>query len=163
MSDTITFKKPTTFKGRNGTFKCSAVQVWVARKDSRATGLSQTMYIEPITTRGNLGNCHICLPVEQAHEVATAIALAAVAEGVPAPDRHTLATGIYNLVVENTESMTGTIGPDLAYLLGAILKDGLCEWNHTRPIVRLLRKHCPHDHPVWGHIAIDVPQEGVAP
>jgi hypothetical protein len=50
------------------------------------------------------------------------------------------------------------VGPDLAYLLGAMLKGTRCEWPADRPLLNLLRPLFPPGHAVWDHIDID--QEG---
>lgn len=63
--------------------------------------------------------------------------------GKPTDDveRCTLATKIYDLVLHNTESFEiDHIGSDLAYLMGAILKDGFCMWGAERPLIKLLTK-----------------------
>ncbi len=73
-----------------------------------------------------------------------------------------LAREAYDYVLHRTESLeTQHIGADLAYLLGAIVKDLVCEWPARRPIVKLLREGLPGDHPVWKHVQIE-PQSGRA-
>ena len=61
---------------------------------------------------------------------------------------------IYDLFFENIESFEeeDKIGPDLAYLLGAISRDTHCEWPNNRPFVKFLREHCDSDHAVWQFI-----------
>lgn len=54
--------------------------------------------------------------------------------------RLALAVDVYEYVLDSTETLEGEdkVGPDLAYLLGAIAKGTECEWSSDRPIVRLL-------------------------
>lgn len=70
-----------------------------------------------------------------------------------------LAITVFDVVYEATETIEGDdlIGPDLAYLMGAILKGHGhgCEWPEDRQIVRLLREHFPQDHQVWEHVEIE--------
>ena len=47
------------------------------------------------------------------------------------------------------------VGPDLAYLLGAILNDTGCAWPPDRAIVTILRQHFPDDSPVHRFIEIE--------
>ena len=66
---------------------------------------------------------------------------------------------VYDCVCANTDSfeLDDMIGPDLAYLLGAVLrgrKSG-CQWPADRPIVTLLRQHFQADHDVWTFITIE--------
>lgn len=67
---------------------------------------------------------------------------------------------IYDLFFENVESFEeeDKIGPDLAYLLGAISKDTQCEWPSNRPLVKFLRAHCSSDHAVWPFIGQTAPE-----
>jgi hypothetical protein len=77
-----------------------------------------------------------------------------------------LATAVYDAVTDHTESLEldDMIGPDLAYLMGAILKGTGCEWPAGRPILAILRNAFPAaDHPVWGFIAIDPDDDDAAP
>jgi hypothetical protein len=47
------------------------------------------------------------------------------------------------------------IGPDLAYLLGAMLRGTSCAWPADRPLVRILRESLTPGHAVWDHVNID--------
>jgi hypothetical protein len=68
-----------------------------------------------------------------------------------------LATGVYRAVVDSTESLEhdDNIGPDLAYLLGAILTESGCEWPNDRPIIGVLRNAFPAHHAVWRFVTIE--------
>ena len=55
MPETMSFKKNTTFLGRNGEFKCSGLSV---------ASFSDYVLIEPITSKGEVGRCSIRIPVE---------------------------------------------------------------------------------------------------
>lgn len=46
------------------------------------------------------------------------------------------------------------LGPDLAYLMGAIAHDRYCEWLETDPIMQFLYTWFPSDHKVWKHVRI---------
>lgn len=62
----------------------------------------------------------------------------------PVVDGHPIATltaRLYDYVLEATESFEiNKVGADLAYLMGAILKDSYCKWPSSRPILELVRK-----------------------
>lgn len=84
-----------------------------------------------------------------------------------ATKRLSLAREVFQVVVDAAETLEGEdrIGPDLAYLLGAVVMrpraDGLlvgCEWPESRPLVRLLRQRLPADHGVWRCITVE-PEE----
>jgi len=67
-----------------------------------------------------------------------------------------LAVDVYECVLRETESFEEQgIGADLAYLMGAILKDNLCEWPESCPLLQLLRQHYPPEHPIWRHVKIE--------
>jgi hypothetical protein len=69
-----------------------------------------------------------------------------------------LAIAVYDAVAAAVESLEGEdrVGPDLAYLLGALLKGSACSWPAGRPIVRLLRAAYPDpDHPLWRHVEVE--------
>jgi hypothetical protein len=53
-----------SFLGRNGTFKCRAVEVSANQND---------LYLQPITSRDLVGRCLICIPRSQAKALAKAI------------------------------------------------------------------------------------------
>lgn len=66
-----------------------------------------------------------------------------------------LATEIYAAVVRETESIEGRLGEDLAYLLGAMLTGGKCEWDeNTSPLVEILKTLYTEHHRVWEFIDI---------
>lgn len=71
--------------------------------------------------------------------------------------RQQLATYVFALVEDEFESLEceDKLGPDLAYLMAAILKGTACAWREDRAIVRLLRKHCDQGHPAWDHVEIE--------
>ena len=58
----VTFKRLTTFLGRNGTAKCSGVQV---------TPLLKDVILTPITSKDLAGRCEIVIPTESIQEVCT--------------------------------------------------------------------------------------------
>src|SRR3954447_22392121 len=68
-----------------------------------------------------------------------AVLMALLAPG-PDPTPAELAADVYNTVVAQTESFEhdDLVGPDLAYLLGAVLKGTGCTWPADRPLIRLL-------------------------
>jgi hypothetical protein len=73
-----------------------------------------------------------------------------------------LAADVFDTVVAQTQSFEydDWIGPDLAYLLGAMLKGTGCTWPADRPLVRLLRTAYPDPgHPVWRHIEVEPAEE----
>jgi hypothetical protein len=73
-----------------------------------------------------------------------------------------LAEAVYETCLDATESFehNDLVGPDLAYLLGAILKGTACGWPADRPLVALLRAAFPDpSHPVWDHISIEDPTD----
>ncbi len=48
---------------------------------------------------------------------------------------------LYGCIFHNVESFeVDDIGADLAYLMGAVLCGGRCQWSSSRPIVRVLKK-----------------------
>lgn len=63
---------------------------------------------------------------------------------------------IYDLVRENTTGLSkGHIGEDLAYLLGAIMRDSCIETAPSTPLNLLLKIKLPGDHIIWQYIVID--------
>ena len=76
-------------------------------------------------------------------------------------ERVALLREVYELVTGSVESLQhdDRIGPDLAYLLGAILNDTGCAWPEDRPIISILREHFPDGHPV--HRFVEVESEGL--
>ncbi len=77
-------------------------------------------------------------------------------------ERAKLATEVYKKVLQAVESLEqpDLVGPDLAYLLGAILclddngRRLMCSWVRSRPIVGILRQEFPEDNDVWYHVDI---------
>ncbi len=78
-----------------------------------------------------------------------------------AEQRIALLREVYELVTGSVESLEhdDRIGPDLAYLLGAILNDTGCAWPEDRAIISILRERFPDGHPV--HRFIEVESEGL--
>jgi hypothetical protein len=72
-----------------------------------------------------------------------------------ATERLDLAASVYRAVLGGSETFSGALGRDLAYLLGAIVTvGGSCEWRSpNRAIVRVLAREFGHEHPVWLFIA----------
>jgi hypothetical protein len=64
---------------------------------------------------------------------------------------------VYRAVADGVESfeLDDMVGPDLAYLLGAMLQGTQCQWPADRAVVRILRASFPEDHPVHRFIDID--------
>jgi hypothetical protein len=52
---TVNFKRPVTFTGRNGTFKCIGVELMEC---------GDRVQISPITSKGQIGRCDIDVPAE---------------------------------------------------------------------------------------------------
>jgi hypothetical protein len=80
----------------------------------------------------------------------------------PDPTPADLAADVYDAVAARVESFEhdDRVGPDLAYLLGAVLKGTRCAWPADRPLIRLLHEAYPDPaHPVWRHIDVE-PAEG---
>jgi hypothetical protein len=80
----------------------------------------------------------------------------------PDPTPAELAADVYDTVVAQTQSFESDdlVGPDLAYLLGAVLTGTGCAWPADRPLVRLLRAAYPDpSHPVWRSIDIEPAEE----
>ncbi len=72
-------------------------------------------------------------------------------------DRLVLLREVYNAVAEAVESFEhdDRVGPDLAYLLGAMLNDTGCEWPEGRAIVSILRGRFPAGHPVFQFLHVE--------
>lgn len=68
-------------------------------------------------------------------------------------NRAKLATKVYQTFYNSTESFSA-IGEDLAYLLGAILNGEICEWDNTKPIVRILQ------YSVWEFVKVNSKSNG---
>ena len=69
-------------------------------------------------------------------------------------DEQKLALDVYDVVLDATESLEeGSVGSDLAYLMGAILGGGKFnaeDEGPDSPIVKILRKAYPKKtHPIW--------------
>jgi hypothetical protein len=74
-----------------------------------------------------------------------------------AADRLDLLRQVFNAVAGSVESFEhdDRVGPDLAYLLGALLNDTACSWPEGRAIVTALRAHFPEGHPDYRCIDIE--------
>jgi hypothetical protein len=60
----IKFNTITTFSGRNGLGKCSGVAI-----EHMHYLIGQTVWISPLTSRGDIANCHIGIPVDDVPSV----------------------------------------------------------------------------------------------
>jgi len=69
---------------------------------------------------------------------------------------------VYNVVAGSVESFEhdDEVGPDLAYLLGAILNGTACTWPEGRAIVAILRVHFTDTSPVHGFVLIEKDEAG---
>ena len=74
-----------------------------------------------------------------------------------ADQRIALLREVYAAVTGSVESLEhdDRVGPDLAYLLGAIFNDTGCAWPPDRAIISILREHFPDDHPIYRFIDIE--------
>lgn len=80
--------------------------------------------------------------------------------------RHTLwlLRLVYTTASDAVESFEhdDLVGPDLAYLMGAIIENNYCSWPEDRPIVQILRNSFPErDHPIWNHVEIEHEEEEI--
>jgi hypothetical protein len=69
-----------------------------------------------------------------------------------------LAIAVYDAAAAAVESLEAEdrVGPDSAYLPGALLEGAACAWPEGRPIVRLLLAAYPDPtHPLWLHVGAD--------
>lgn len=68
---------------------------------------------------------------------------------------------VYDVVSAGVESFEhdDMVGPDLAYLLGALLKESCCEWPPSRRIIQLLRDAFAPEHPVWAFCVVKDAEE----
>ena len=63
---------------------------------------------------------------------------------------------VYEHMVAASDSFEADdIGADLAYLMGALLREGYCVWPKTRPIIALLMEKYHDSHPIWGYIRVE--------
>lgn len=53
-----------SFLGRNGLFKCRGVRI---------TSNDNDLYLEPLTSQGHVGRCLICIPIDHAPNLLTAL------------------------------------------------------------------------------------------
>lgn len=60
---------------------------------------------------------------------------------------------VYDFVYKKSGTFNGSLGRDLAYLLGAIAKGTKCEFLGVSQIVTILRK-LPKKHEVWASITV---------
>ena len=71
-------------------------------------------------------------------------------------ERLKLAQEVYEAAVEETEGFEDSdehIGADLAYLMGAIIKDGgVDRWSRNTPFMSILERRFPKEHAVWCYI-----------
>ncbi len=66
-----------------------------------------------------------------------------------------LACEVYEKLFQSCDSFEEqNIGSDLAYLLGAILKDGVCCWPTNRRFIQKLRQIYNKSHPIWHFIEV---------
>ena len=82
-------------------------------------------------------------------------------KGLPAEERMKLIEEVYQTVVAWTMSFEhdDMIGPDLAYLMGSLVKSTYCSWPASRPIVQLLQGNFAPQHLVWRFIEIEPEEE----
>jgi hypothetical protein len=62
----ISFSRETRFQGRNGYFRCKGLAVGRA---PTVTSGGEVIFCEPVTSRGEVGNCQIQVPVEAVPEL----------------------------------------------------------------------------------------------
>ncbi len=79
-----------------------------------------------------------------------------------AEDKLLLLMQVYKVVNEATDSFENDdmLGPDLAYLMGAILRQIICSWDKNRRIIQVLIESFGPDHLVWNHIVIEDEDQG---
>jgi hypothetical protein len=67
-----------------------------------------------------------------------------------------LAREVYRAAYDETETETfkGELGEGLAYLLGAILENGIATFREEDDVYVLLGKKFPPKHPVWKHVIV---------
>jgi hypothetical protein len=79
-------------------------------------------------------------------------------------ERLALIGSIYDYVVHETSSLEhdDMLGPDLAYLMGAIIHSSSCEWPADRPIIQMLQgwAECPIE--VWSYIEFEAMDDEAA-
>ena len=102
-------------------------------------------------------SCNLC---ERAREVLDAALTDG--KGVQAGDTSrqspvAIAADVYELAVDNTESFETEdhIGADLAYLLGAIVRNQQVAWQSNNALLYILLEHAPPEHAVWSFITIE--------
>jgi hypothetical protein len=69
-----------------------------------------------------------------------------------------LAREVYRAAFDDDDearSFVGEVGEGLAYLLGAILENGIVTFREQDDVVLLLAKKFPPKHPVWKHVIFD--------
>lgn len=72
-----------------------------------------------------------------------------------AEDKLELLKEVYVAIAHRDDLEVDNLGSNLAYLLGAILKDGYCEFLRTEQIVRLLGQKFSTGDPVWNFITLE--------
>lgn len=60
MQKQINWSMSTYFLGRNGCFKCNGINI---------SEFCDNVYIEPITSKGNIGRCKIVLPKQELQNI----------------------------------------------------------------------------------------------
>ena len=75
--------------------------------------------------------------------------------------RLALLSEVYDAVSAGVESFEhdDRVGPDLAYLMGAILKESCCAWPSSRRIIKLLRDAFTPGHPIWDFCVVENAEE----
>jgi hypothetical protein len=68
MNPTITFRRPTSFLGRNGEFTCTGVAV-ATLTGIRHGVMGQVVQLIPVTSAGKEGRCYIEIPQKDLQHV----------------------------------------------------------------------------------------------
>lgn len=73
-------------------------------------------------------------------------------------EKYVLAQHVYNTLIKTVESLEldDMMGPDLAYLLGAILNGTVVEWPADRQIMIALHNLFDVNHAVWNYVQEEV-------
>ena len=64
MSETIAFRTPTEFLGRNGMAKMAGIHIGLQ---------GDTLYLAPVTSRKQIGRAYLLIPIEAAPDVTRAL------------------------------------------------------------------------------------------
>ena len=63
---------------------------------------------------------------------------------------------VYQVVYNSTESFEeDLIGPDLAYLMGAITMNSYWAWGSTRPLMKILQEKFGLGHRIWSYVEME--------